>query len=439
MKIIGLTAENIKRLVAVEIEPTGALVQITGKNSNGKTSVLDSIWYALAGAKHIHSQPIRKGQDKARIRLDLGELIVTRTFERREDDGEITTKISVVNADGARIPSPQKALDALVGALSMDPLEFLRSKPEDQLKTLRSFVPEVPFEEIEQANKDDYDRRTEVNRSAKALLAQATAIRVPSGTPLERIDETALVEELEKAGEHNADIERRKANRERAKEAIAIHETKVAEIVDRVAKMRREADELEATAKTHEDEARALYDKLVKADPLPDPIDTSDVRRKIEEAREVNQLVDARTKRGDLEKRVATLEQESEALTKAIEARKAAMEQAVAAADMPIEGLGFGEDEVMLNGVPFSQASDAEQLRASMAIAMSLNPKLRVIRVRDGSLLDSDALKLVAEMAEAKDFQVWIERVDDTGKVGFVLEDGHVVSRPETLTAEAAE
>ncbi|AHB50058.1 hypothetical protein W911_06825 [Hyphomicrobium nitrativorans NL23] len=40
MKIIGLTAENIKRLVAVEIEPTGAVVQITGKNGNGKTSAL---------------------------------------------------------------------------------------------------------------------------------------------------------------------------------------------------------------------------------------------------------------------------------------------------------------------------------------------------------------------------------------------------------------
>ena len=402
------------------------------------TSVLDSIWWALEGAKHIQSAPIRKGQKTARIRLDLGEMVVTRTFERREDDNEITTKISVVNADGARIPSPQKALDALIGALTMDPLEFMRAKPEAQLKTLRSFAPEVDFDEIEAANKADYDKRTEVNRSAKALLAQAMAIKIPSGTPLKRIDETALVEELEKAGEHNADIERRKANRAQAESAIKSNRDAANGLVDRAAALRKEAKELEDRAKEIDAEADTLSERLRSADPLPDPIDTSDVRRKIEEAREVNQFVDARTKRGDLEKRVATLEQESEALTKAIEARKADMEQAVAAADMPIEGLGFGEDEVMLNGVPFSQASDAEQLRASMAIAMSLNPKLRVIRVRDGSLLDSDALKLVAEMAEAKDFQVWIERVDDTGKVGFVLEDGHVVSRPEPVR-EAAE
>ena len=39
MKIIRLSAENVKRLVAVEIEPTGNLVEITGKNGAGKTSV----------------------------------------------------------------------------------------------------------------------------------------------------------------------------------------------------------------------------------------------------------------------------------------------------------------------------------------------------------------------------------------------------------------
>ena len=36
MKIITLTAENIKKLVAVEIKPDGSLVQITGKNGQGK-------------------------------------------------------------------------------------------------------------------------------------------------------------------------------------------------------------------------------------------------------------------------------------------------------------------------------------------------------------------------------------------------------------------
>jgi hypothetical protein len=104
---------------------------------------------------------------------------------------------------------------------------------------------------------------------------------------------------------------------------------------------------------------------------------------------------------------------------------------------MPVQGLTFGEGEILLNGVPFAQASDAEQLQASVAIAAALNPKLRVIRIRDGSLLDDLAMQRLAQFATATDMQVWIERVDSSGKIGFVLEDGHV-KQPEQLQAGAA-
>ena len=60
----------------------------------------------------------------------------------------------------------------------------------------------------------------------------------------------------------------------------------------------------------------------------------------------------------------------------------------------------------MLGDHPFDQASDAERLRASCAIAMRGDAKLRVLRLRDGSLLDEDSLRLLGEMAEAEDWQV---------------------------------
>ena len=84
MKIVSLTAENVKKLVAVQIRPDGNLVQICGKNGQGKTSVLDSIWWALTGTSHIQAAPIRAGANQARIRLDLGDLVVTRTFRRQD-------------------------------------------------------------------------------------------------------------------------------------------------------------------------------------------------------------------------------------------------------------------------------------------------------------------------------------------------------------------
>ena len=71
MKIIKLEAENIQKIKAVEITPEGNTVIISGKNSQGKTSVLDSIAMALGGKNMIPQKPIRKGQKEATVKVDL--------------------------------------------------------------------------------------------------------------------------------------------------------------------------------------------------------------------------------------------------------------------------------------------------------------------------------------------------------------------------------
>ncbi len=92
---------------------------------------------------------------------------------------------------------------------------------------------------------------------------------------------------------------------------------------------------------------------------------------------------------------------------------------------MPVPGLGFSETEVTLNGIPLSQSSSAEQLRVGLAIAIAANPNMKVMLIRDGSLLDEDSLRLVEESAKAAGAQVWIERVSSTGCT-VVIEDGQV-------------
>lgn len=423
MKIVTLIAENIKRLTAVEISPDGNLVQISGKNGAGKTSVLDSIWWALAGASHIQAAPIRNGADKARIRLDLGELVVTRTFSRQKDGDKFTTSLTVESADGAMFRSPQKVIDDLLGELSFDPLGFARAKPSDQIDMLKRLVPGVDFDAIEEQNEADYQKRRDVNRRAKELRAQAEGIEAPSEVP-EPIDEAALVAKLEQAGEHNAEIERRKARREKVAQEAETLDIDADNHRAQANKFREMADEQDRLADETQARANDLRERLKKAEPLPGPIDTSSIRDRIAEARAFNRHVEEALRRQKLEAEAETLEQQSEALTRAMEDRDEAKAKAIAAAKLPVPGLVFGSGAVTLDGVPFDQGSDAEQLRASVAIAAALNPKLRVIRIRDGSLLDEDGLRLVAELAEQQDMQVWIERVDASGKVGFVIEDG---------------
>ena len=59
---------------------------------------------------------------------------------------------------------------------------------------------------------------------------------------------------------------------------------------------------------------------------------------------------------------------------------------------------------------------------------MAANPELRIIRSYDGGLLDSKSLGAIAAIAGSKGWQFWVESVDESGKVGFVIEDGEVAN-----------
>lgn len=62
MKINRLEIENVKRIKAVKIEPReNGLTLIGGNNNQGKTSVLDSIAWALGGERFKPSQATREG------------------------------------------------------------------------------------------------------------------------------------------------------------------------------------------------------------------------------------------------------------------------------------------------------------------------------------------------------------------------------------------
>lgn len=474
MKIVKLEAENVKKLRAVEITPEGNLVEITGRNGQGKTSILDSIWWALAGASNIQSAPIRRGEKQARIRLDLGDIIVTRTFKTKGEAEPFTTSITVENADGARFPSPQAMLDGLLGALAFDPLEFARMKPREQFDALRRFVPGVDFDAIEKQNRADYDRRTELNRQAKAARAAADAIAVSLDGPLDGPDEAALVAELERAGQLNAGIATRKERRAAAAEKIresldratAVEESigervaqlekegreEIARIDAKIAELQKEREDLvRETGKEIKDLADGLREdvarirasaadlqaKLDAAPALEEPVDTAALRKKVEDARALNaEIAQRRAKRSKLDA-AEQLEIAAEALTKSIAEREQQKQAAIAAAQLPIPGIAFGAGELLLDGVPFDQASDAERLRASVAIAAASSPKLRVIRVRDGSLLDPDGMRLLGEMADANDMQIWVETVASGSKLAVELRDGQVVKADEREEARA--
>ena len=88
IKISSLELENVKRIRAVELEPTkDGLTVIGGRNAQGKTSVLDAIAWALGGEKMRPASPNRDGSaNPAHLLLRLSNGI---TVERKGKNGAL--------------------------------------------------------------------------------------------------------------------------------------------------------------------------------------------------------------------------------------------------------------------------------------------------------------------------------------------------------------
>ncbi len=403
MKILELKSSNIKRLKAVELQldEKQNLILITGKNGQGKTSVLDSIWYALGGTKIAPDKPIRDGQEKAEVELDLGDYKVTRSFTEKG------SYLKVENNEGAKYSNPQELLNKIIGQLSFDPLEFARMEPKKQVATLVALTG-LDFSDLDQQIAKLTEDRQFAGRELKAMgeIPQETVAAVVETSKKTEINITELAKKIQDAQHALDKYQQSRRDIESNNNSIVNLETQLKKI---------EADI--ATLKKNNIELEKMTPPDVKIAELQASLDTAEKENSdIREAKKIISEDLARTNKQN------NYDAFSEQLGQAQEAKA----KRLAEAKMPIEGLSFTDTGVLFKKIPFDQLSAAEQLKVSMAMAIAGNPKLKVILIRDGSLLDKDNMAVIAELAKEFDFQVWIEKVDDTGKVGVYIEDGEV-------------
>lgn len=415
MKIVRLQAENVKKLKAVEIKPDGSLVIIGGKNGAGKSSVLDSIAYLLGGKTLCPSEPIRRGEDHAWIFGDLGEFQVERSFTEKG------SYLKVTNTEGFEARSPQALLDNLVGPLSFDPLGFAGMEKRQQAETLRALVG-LDLREHDTKRAEILAARTEQGRTETYLSAKLAAMPEVEA-PDEPVDVEVLMAELKVRRKHNAMNAGLEAELNALVNMLAGHEAEHKELQDELLRLK---NKLANSEQSIADTRASIQKRKAELDAFVIQSER-EVEKQIEEAGEVNLRIRANKERAKLAGEIAEHEIIIGKRSREIRGMDSKRKKMLSEAKFPVKGLGFDAEGVTFDGLPFDQASQAERLRVSVAIGLAANPKLRIMLIRDGSLLDEANLKMVGEMAEKADAQVWLERVSADGQgCSVFIEDGTV-------------
>lgn len=432
-KVLRLEASNIKRLRAVDItpDPRSPLVVVGGNNGEGKSSTLDAIMYALGGKDAVCADPIRHGQKKGHVTVDVGKFVVTRKFSPAGQSLQVQTK------EGLNVPSPQGTLDGILGTLSFDPLLFSRMAPAKRLATLISLVKmDIDLSDLATKRKALYDSRTTLSqriRDHKGILNQTP--EPDKDLPSEKVDVQALVAEKSRLSGIIADNARARAAVPAMEADVNAAARAVQRTEDEISRLNAALEAamrtLETDRERHQNAMNALRSKKIEVEGLADP-DTSSIDAQISAASDTNTKIDRAAEYRQKAKTLATMEEQHDRISEDIESLDQAKEDALSRAQFPISGMRFEDGDVSFNGVLFDQLSSAEQVKVSLAMAMAMNPQLKVILIRDGSLLDETSLGIVREMAQSRGYQVWLEVVGNRQDATIIIEDGAVVGAEVT-------
>lgn len=356
--------------------------------------------------------PIRKGEKEASRQVTLKEdltlddelagkkaaplFIVDRVWK---ENGK--TELKVTGADGIKYPTPQKLLDEFIGYLSFDPREYSQMLGREQRKILIDLTG-FDTSEIEKRIAFLKEERLIKGREVKMLTGNREEITIEN-LPNELISVNDINEELQNALMVNSKIDESIRSKKQIQEEILSLENRFLEL-----------------------------DKYLEEHQV---IPVESLKEKLTESQEKNEQIRARDRNKISDGKENKARNEYNDFTNEIDAEVKKMEDGLKENwhKIPDQKLSLTETEIAYDGTPYSQIAFSEQLKIAIKIAMALNPKLRVIRIADYSLLDKASKNMIHDMAEEFDYQVWAEEVDETGTVGFYIEEGEIVAEEDQL------
>ncbi len=411
VKIEKLLAKNIKGVKEVEVIARPHVNEIAGNNEAGKSSLLDSIMYALAGARSIPKEVLRSGESDGSVTVETTSgLSITRSFNANGN-----TYLKVVAKDGGKYG--QAKLDQLWNQFTFDPLAFSKMKPADQVYVLQGLAGKEFCQIIEEIDHNISEMSTERLIVSRQLKAMGSIEPLPQ---VEQIDIGDLLNRLKEIQAFNRDQKELTLKKDYLCGVAAAKKTELDKLDAEIKRLKENRVLMAADVKA----ANAAFKSHPDAAPLQDP---DPIEAEINAAYETNAKVSAYKENQAKLSDLAMLAEKREKVSGMIESLREKRLDHMKSAPLPVPGVVFSDEGLRINDIPFDQLSSAQKLKISATIGASLAPELRIMRIQDGSLLDKKSFKALTEMAIEKDCQLWIETVGDGHGDAILIEDGSIV------------
>jgi hypothetical protein len=412
VKINSLEFENVKRIKAVKLEPSlSGLTIIGGKNRQGKTSVLDSIAWALGGDKFKPSSPARERsvvEPHLRVVLDNG-IVVERSGKN--------SSLKVIDPQGNK--GGQQLLNSFVEQFALDLPKFMNQSNKEKAATLLKIIG-VGDElyKLEQQEQTTYNQRTAIGRIADQKSKFAKEMPVYTGVPAEPVSPSELIKQQQEILARNGENQRKRQQREYYKEKLEIAKSAY-----------------ENALATYKSAENNYLIACADAENLVDE-NTSELEKNIADIEELNKKIRANFDREKAEIDAEDYKSQYDYLTQQIEEIRKAKSDLLNGVDLPLAGLSVEKGELLYNGCKWDCMSGAEQLVVATSIVRKLNPDCGFVLLDKLEQMDSDTLEQFGKWLEEQSLQVIATRVSTGDECSIIIEDGMSIEKSEEFSQQ---
>ena len=405
MKINKLEIENVKRIKAVKVEPkANGLTVIGGNNNQGKTSVLDSIAWALGGERYKPSQATREGS------------VIPPTLHIVMNNGLVVERKGKNSALKVTDPNGQKAgqqlLNEFVEQLALDLPKFMEASGTEKAKILLQIIGVGPqLAQFEHQEKELYQERLYIGRTADQKEKFAKEQPYFADAPKDLISASELIRQQQ-------EILARNGENQRKREQLHQLEQKYQRINEQMTALLAEQKQVENDLETARKSALNLNDES-----------TEELEQNISNIEEINRKVRANLDKEKAEDDAKTYRDQYNSLTKDLEDVRDKKAQLLNSAELPLPELSVKEGELIYKGQKWDNMSGSDRLKVSTAIVRKLNPNCGFVLLDKLEQMDMKSLQEFGEWLEAEGLQAIATRVSTGDECSIIIEDGYVVGQ----------
>lgn len=409
MKINKLEIENVKRVKAVKLEPTAnGLTIIGGNNRQGKTSVLDSIAWALGGDRYRPSMPQREGSvipPMLHIVMSNGLVV-----ERKGKNSDL----KVTDPSGRK--GGQQLLNEFVEQLAIDLPKFLESSSQDKAKTLLRIIGVGDrLEELERQEKELYNQRLAIGQIADQKKKYAKEQPYYPDAPKDIVSPTELIKQQQDILARNGENQRKRDRADRYRQSVALLSREVESLQEQMSKKRQELEEAQMNLNTAMMEAQDLDDQS-----------TAELEQSISNIEEVNRKVRANLDKDKAEEDALAYRNQYDSLTSRISQVRQDKAALLGSAELPLPGLSVADGELVYNGQRWDNMSGSDHLKVATAIVRKLNPKCGFVLLDKLEQMDLQTLQEFGKWLEQEGLQAIATRVSTGEECSIIISDGYV-------------